>query len=335
VSAASVLGLASTIFSTVAALCLLNRPRFWWQEVVCNLSLYLTPLLIFSLLFNTRRAFQQGKLRMIALGGVLASGYSVYTIISAAVPFFHYARWPVIESRSAEELRVVFVDDCQLSQSQAREMLLAYRPDVAVIIGEARKSFFAEGTSLVNRSDFDGQGEISIASSLELRDRNVPNLGFHARAGGVVGVKLTSGGVIDLGVLSLRPSSTRSEFERNRISARRLASYMRSSDATRLVVGSFYATPFSQLVSVFTSQVRLRSLWYGRGMVKTHDMNHPYSHFTFSHTFVSRDVYPARVERLNVPGCSLAGLFAELRVKASAPQGNKPDMPPLTVEDSE
>jgi hypothetical protein len=70
-------------------------------------------------------------------------------------------------------------------------------------------------------------------------------------------------------------------------------------------------------------------------MVKTHDMNHPYSHFTFSHTFVSRDVYPARVERLNVPGCSLAGLFAELRVKASAPQGNKPDMPPLTVEDSE
>jgi hypothetical protein len=110
---------------------------------------------------------------------------------------------------------------------------------------------------------------------------------------------------------------------------------MRNSEATRLVVGSFYATPFSQLASVFTSQARLRSLWYGKGMVKTYDMNHTLSYFTFSHAFVSRDIRPRRVERLEVPGCALAGFSADLLVEA--PARNIDDVAPResTIEESE
>ena len=126
-----------------------------------------------------------------------------------------------------------------------------------------------------------------------------------------------------------------SEFERNRISARRLASYMRNSEATRLVVGSFYATPFSQLSSVFTSQARLRSLWYGKGMVKTYDMNHTFSRFTFSHGFVSRDIRPRRVERVEVPGCSRAGLSADLLVESPVPASKDYSPRESTIEELE
>jgi hypothetical protein len=214
-------------------------------------------------------------------------------------------------------------------------MLIAHTPEVAVIVGAARESFLAAGYGLANRRDFDERGEITVLTSLHIEDRGVPNLGFNARSGGVVGLKLPSGFTIDLGVISLRPSTARNEFERNRISARRLASYMRNSEATRLVLGNFYATPFSQLASVFTSQARLRSLWYGKGMLKTYDMNHVLSHFTFSHGFVSRDMRPGRVDRLKLPGCSFAGFSADLLIES--PTRNSDDARPResTIEDLE
>lgn len=331
----SVLRLASTIFSAFVALCFLNRPRFWWQEALCNLSPYLLPLLICSLLLNARRLFAGRRTRVFAFVGTLASAYCIYTIINVAAPFFWYPRWSRPEPASTDTLRLLFIDDCHLGQGEAREILLARKPDVAVVLGAARESFLAAGTDLAHRRDFDEQGGIAVLTSLSVQDRGVPNLGFNARPGGVVGLKLASGATVDLGVVSLRPSTTRSDFERNRISARRLASYMRNSEATRLVVGSFYATPFSQIASVFTSQARLRSLWYGKGMMKTYDMNHTFSQFTFSHGFVSRDIRPRRVERLEVPGCSLAGLSVDLRIESPAPANNEASPRESAVEELE
>jgi len=266
---------------------------------------------------------------------MLASAFSIYTMLSISAPFFWYPRWSRVEPATTDTLRVLFVDNCHVSQREARAMLIAHTPEVAVIVGAARESFLAAGYGLANRRDFDERGEITVLTSLHIEDRGVPNLGFNARSGGVVGLKLPSGFTIDLGVISLRPSTARNEFERNRISARRLASYMRNSEATRLVLGNFYATPFSQLASVFTSQARLRSLWYGKGMLKTYDMNHVLSHFTFSHGFVSRDMRPGRVDRLKLPGCSFAGLSADLLIES--PTRNSDDARPResTIEELE
>jgi len=335
VSVASVLRLSSTIFSALVALCFLNRPRFWWQEAICNFSPYFVPLLAVALIRNVKGLKHGYVTRLVSLLGMLASAYCLYTIISLAVPFFWYPRWSKTLPASADTLRLVFIDDCYLSQSDAREILLIRNPEVAVVVGAARESLLLEGTTLNNRRDFGDADKVSILSSLDLPDRGVPNLGFSARPGGVVGVKLASGATVDLGVIGLRPSTTQSEFERNRISARRLSSYMRNSDATRLVIGSFYATPFSQFASVFTSQARLRSLWYGKGMVKTFDMNHTLSYFTFSHGFISRDMRPLRVERLSVPGCARAGLFADLRIESRAGSDSHASPHESTIEDIE
>ncbi len=332
---ASVLRLASTIFSAFVALCFLNRPRFWWQDAVCNHSPYILPLLICSMVFNARHLFTGRLTRVFAVVGTLASVYCIYTITSVVEPFFWYPRWSKTEPPFTDTLRVLFIDDCAVGQREAREILLANAPDVTVVVGAARASFLAAGANLTHRRDFDEREEISILTALDLQDRGVPNLGFNARPGGVVGLKLQSGATVDLGVVSLRPTTTRSEFERNRISARRLASYMRNSEATRLVVGSFYATPFSQLSSVFTSQARLRSLWYGKGIVKTYDMNHTFSRFTFSHGFVSRDIRPRRVERVEVPGCSRAGLSADLLVESPVPASKDYSPRESTIEELE
>lgn len=320
-SVATVLRLTSTALSVLVALCFLNRPRFWWQEVVCNGSLYLLPVLAFSFVCNVKHLSASWRDRTLAVIGVLASSYALYFMLSQAMPYLRYDRWIAFDSAPAQRLRLLFVDDCPFPERRAKEMLQSYQPEVVVAVGAARDAFRTEGEALAYRRDFDGEQGVLVESSLVLEDRGVPNLGFNGRPGGVVGVKLSNGEAIDLGVINLSSAGTKSEFERNRVSARRLSSYMRNSDATRIAIGNFYATPFSQLTSVFTGQARLRSLWYGKGIVKTYDMNSPYSYFLFSHGFVSRDVAPARVERLTVPGCSLAGLFAELVVVKPEPQG--------------
>jgi hypothetical protein len=214
-------------------------------------------------------------------------------------------------------------------------MLVTRAPDLVVAIGAARESVRAESAALVNRRDFGDRAEILVLTSLDVQDRGVPNLGFRAMPGGVVGLKLPSGAVVDVGVIELRSSTTPNEFERNRVSARRLASYMRNSDATRLVVGSFHSTPFSQLVSVFTSQARMRSVWYGRGMMKTYDMNDVTSYFSFSHGLVSRDMRPASVERLTIPGCARSGLFVDLIIERPAQNQAATSPRESTIEETE
>ncbi len=311
-SVASVVSVSLTIISALVALCFLNRPRFWWQESICNLSLYLVPLLGASLILHVKQLLSGKVKRVVSALGALASGYCLCAILSASVPFLWYPRWSSDNLPSVGDLRLVFIDDCHISQSEAHELLKTRAPNVVVVMGSAREVFLAEGTSLATRRDFGDRGEITVLTSLDTREIGVPNLGFRAMPGGVIGVKLSGGATVDLGVIGLRPSTTRSDFERNRISARRLSSYMRNSEATRLVVGSFYSTPFSQFVSVFTSQARMRSVWYGKGIVKTYDMDNVVSRFPFSHVLVSRDLRPISVERLTIPGCARAGFFVNL-----------------------
>lgn len=271
----------------------------------------------------------------VALLGGVSSLYCVSVIAATAIPLFRTPRWGEVDTSSHDRFRILFVDDCHITDTNAREMLVAYQPAVAVVIGAARESFLAEGKALVNRRDFEGDKIVSVASSFSLQERGAANLGFQARPGGVVAFQLPSGVAVDLGVLKLGSSGSRADFERNRISARRLASYMRNADSARMVVGSFYAGPFSQFVSVFTSQARLRSWWRGKGLVKTYDMNSLYSRFTYSHGFVSRDIRPLRVERLVVPGCSYAGMFAELAIAKPEVVAGPAQEPESTIDDTQ
>jgi len=233
-------------------------------------------------------------------------------ILSAAAPFLRYDRWDEAVPPVAQRLRLLFVDDCGITPPQARGLLDGYYPDVLVVSGTPRETFLASAGRFTYRREFGGHAGVLVISSLELLDPDVSNLGINSRPGGVVAVKLPSGALISLGVINLSPAFNQRDFERNRVSARRLASVMRNSDSTRLVIGDFYATPLSQFVSVFTEQARLRSLWYGQGIVKTYDMRRMLSHFTLSHALVSRDLRPAKVERVSIPECSRAGIFTEL-----------------------
>ncbi len=311
----------SAIASVLVALCFLNRPRFWWQEIVCNLALYLLPWLIVELYCNAKWLWKKRSPRALVAVSFLTSGYSAYSILVSALPYFHYNRWPVADEKTAEKVRILFVDDCQFSGSQISEMRTRYQPDLVVAAGAARESLSIIGQYLPYRYDFDGEKGLSITSSLRIEERGVPNLGFNARAGGVVALRLSTGRAVDFGVVNLRPAFSTVEFERNRISARRLASYMRNSDSTRIAIGNLYATQFSQVASVFTSQARLRSVWYGRGLVKTYHMGYPLMHFSLLHGFVSRDLFPSRVERVAISGCALAGFFTEVEVYQ--PAGNR------------
>ena len=63
--------------------------------------------------------------------------------------------------------------------------------------------------------------------------------------------------------MTLLPALSRQSLESSRITSRRLASIMRSSSAPRIVFAQFNTTPFSQVRSIYSDQVKLLSLDYG------------------------------------------------------------------------
>lgn len=237
-----------------------------------------------------------------------------------ARPYIFFERWPAIShSGSAVSARCMFVDSWQ--PGEAPEAALAelrnQKPNLLIVSGEAPEALTDKVPTdrypvRISTSASD-EGRIHILAEDGVVLEPLQELGVGAMPGGLVKVRIDSHS-LELGVLALQPSFSKDAFERNRISARRLASLMRASDATRVVVGSFNATPFSQFVSVYLQQARMRSVFFGQGLAKTFDMTSSVIAFPLTHALVSKDLRPEDIERLTLPGRRRAAIAFTIRM---------------------
>lgn len=309
-----------TLPSVVVALFFLNRPRFWWQESVCNLALYLLAPCVALAVWCVRGLFRCRLRSFPLLLAVVAQLYVIGFIGSLAWPYLRYDRWPTYTAEDSASLRILFVTNWR-SEDESRDfagLVARYSPDLVVISGRERDFFdtFLPSTRLAHRFRFGepGDGSIEIASALPLRNSEALALGLNAFPGGVVPVEVAPDVVLKLGVLALEPSFSKAQFERNRVTARRLSSIMRGGQGTRVVLANFNATPFSQLAYVYRKQARLRSAFYGMGLLASWDMRSWWARFSASDVLISKDARPIRRERVELPSRSHAAWFVELEI---------------------
>jgi hypothetical protein len=213
-----------------------------------------------------------------------------------AVPYVYYADGSIQFDEKSQYLSGIWIDGWSRDDSPAQIVAAVkrYNPELLLVAGSNLESLsklipdigFAE----VVQVDSVDNKSIFIASAGPFRPEKVSNLGVNSWPGGVFSQSLPDGSEIQIGVITLERSSNQGRFERNRVTARRLSSIMRDSDKTRLVVGQFSATPFSQFVSVYSEQAKMNSLMFGRWMMGTVNI------------FASKDVLSNSVSRIELPG---------------------------------
>lgn len=322
--------------SLLLALFFLNRPRFWWQEAVCNLASYwIVPLLI-SFLFCAGRLARSRFKSVVSWLALVAHVYVINSVVHTLSPYIVFNHWRSLVSQETVSLRALYIDNWRDSDnaSTCLSVLETYKPSIVVISGDTKNlslaGFFDAQYRFTMHGSYPTDGNIEVFSSVPLLERGNHDLGINAMSGGVVTARLSPQKTVEIGILVLEPSLSKEQFERNRVSARRLASLMRNSAATRIVMANFNATPFSQLTSMYVDQARMRSLMFGRGMFKTFNMNSPWVSFAASNILVSKDVEPIHIEQFVCPDRPQASWFFEIRVplidKKVLPTALPPDL---------
>jgi hypothetical protein len=318
---ASVLRLLLCLAGYVAALCVANRPRFWWQELFASLALYWLPLAAIAFAWLARFVFSQplkvtrGAASWGVLGALGCYGYVIVFMGCKLAPYLFYDRWPAQVSQGSATVSGLWIDQWGRGDSISALQALVTRkaPMVLMVSGEnsAVELLGAMTERFPNqvRTQCTDGDVISVFSQLPFGAQQFDNLGVEAFPGGVFSLQVHDGRQIELGVMALSRSTSQELFERNRITARRLSSLMRNSREPRIVAAQFSTTPFSQLMALYPEQARLRSLMFGAGLHKTFNMEHPFVITTDSNIFVSRDFARLSFEAITIPERERTALF--------------------------
>ena len=156
--------------------------------------------------------------------------------------------------------------------------------------------------------------EIQLLSQLPFGADPRLDLGIHAEVGGFIPLAVGLNKTIQLGVLGLAPSTNATDFERKRISSRRLSALVRNSAATRIVVGQFSATPFSQLMSIYTQQARVRSLRFNSGFPAALRTLRFCQTECPAQVFISKDAVPEIFEEFPIAERNQSGIYFKIVV---------------------
>jgi hypothetical protein len=283
-----------------------NRPRFWWQELFHNATLYwLIPACIAALLL-IRRMLRVRSWSWLTVVAVIAYVYAIASMGHRVRRYIHFVGWKNSIS-TASSMSGLWIDSFYPDKEQAvlEELAARFNPSVIVVSGAG--SNLIASSILANTHPHrvatspSADGSIEVLSRLPYASREIVELGFNALPGGVVSLGMPDGQQVELGVLMLQPSYNKASFERNRITSRRLSALMRNSSQRRVVVGDFNATPFSMLSSIFNEQSGMHSLLFKSFFSYRLGALDMRSGISGRNVFVSRDMTSERLEYLFMP----------------------------------
>jgi hypothetical protein len=303
-----------------------NRPRFWWQDCLHNYAAFwIFPAFILGF-FYLAQLRSTRRLLVASIAAACGYLYAATFMIVRAWPYIKVqAAAPVHHQQESRDLQIAWIDRWSATDDPLAlaDLVMRHAPTVLIVSGVAHERLQAAipQATYPHRQQLrdELQREISIFSAVPLASESLLTLGVNASVGGVVRVVATPTQQIQLGVLALEYSRDRQSFERNRISSRRLSAQIRNSTLSRVVVGDFCATPFSQLVAVFPEQARVSPLRTQHGVfefvtrVATNAWDAPAA------VFVSKDLRGGNnraslIRELLLPGRARPGLVFDVSV---------------------
>jgi hypothetical protein len=245
----------------------------------------------------------------------------IVSVVGTLIPYLYYNRWPNGVGNPACAFSGVWIDHWSDRDSlhQVYAVIDSKRPSIVMVNGEfsagGLKSEVFELFPYRAKTRSSENGGVSILSRLPIGDNYIDDLGVDALPGGVLTLKPESCQEIELGVMALVPSRTQETLQRNLITSRRLSSLLRNSNALRIVAAQFSTTPFSQIISIYPEQTRLRSLRYGLGIKNLIKIENPLFSETVGQVFVSREFTRGSYELIKAAGREGAIQYFEVNHK--------------------
>lgn len=303
-----VAGIVASVCGLLAVLCVANRPRFWWQEAFCGLAPYWLPaafVMLVLLVCYARRCM--GVAMWFVWVGIISYAYLCVAMGAKVWPYVFHSPWVKPPMDESSVLTGLWIDSWGQHEDLSALVRLIQDKSASLVIlsgtvsgseqEPALQSLFPHYNSTTPQRD----GQVRLWSQFSFADHAVRNLGIRALPGGLFSLQLANGKKIEVGVLSLLPSANQLDFERNRISSRRLSALIRSSRLPRIVAAEFSTTPFSQLVAIYPEQARVRPLLHKADAHFSRIPGYSRDLIADSTVFVSKDFTQITFEQLRVP----------------------------------
>ncbi len=294
--------LAWLVAVSCLAVCHLNHPRLWIQDLLCSVSLYWIPFVLAGFVWALARCVKLRSCSVALLWALVVQGYLLVRVATVAMPYVSFSRWPEAQAGQSVEVPVLFshVDFAQNGLARLSAETARRAPSIVVLVGEpgqlAAATESMPGFPRVLDSTPPG---VTVLSRFDLEDGSRTSLGTGALPGMFLKLRVPRVGSVLLGVLDLIPAASQRDFFLSKVTSRRIASSLRYQKEPRVVVGSFDATPFAPIVNMYPRQLGLRSVMFGQGLVRTFDLQDPVVRLALDNAFVSKEIGVKDFELLN------------------------------------
>lgn len=298
------------------AVCHLNHPRLWIQDLLCSVSLYWIPLVVLGFVAVLARCIRARACSIGFLYALIVQGILIARVGTIAKPYIAYSS----EAGQGIDIPVLFahVDFTAEGLPKLATETARRAPSLVVLVGEHEQLAVArealQGFPFVLESTPEG---LLVLSRFEPQDGSQKGLGVGALPGAFLKLRVPQVGTMLFGALSLIPAASQDDFFLSKVTSRRLATLMRYQSEPRVVVGDFNASPFAPLVNMYPRQLGFRSVMYGQGLVRTFDLEEPMVRLTLDNAFVSKDIRVSAFETLEGISRRRSALSFVLRVPVS------------------
>ena len=249
---------------------LFTYPRVWWQDLVHGFSMALVPPLLLATVVHTKALFTRGPrlALIIALALEIACVLRVGWVVR---PYVTYSTQ--LEKRATHIARPHFllIDGTVpiVNPAALEKVRQEVLPELVVVLG-ANNLTSPVSTSFGNypyhlSSEEAFGGRVDIHSMWPFGLPVLRSLGVDAYPGALAMVHIAPELELEVGALDLQVPKGHLDYDRSRISARRLASMLRYSDYPRVVFGGFRVPATSPTTTVYGEQLRLKSVFFNRG----------------------------------------------------------------------
>ena len=249
---------------------LFTYPRVWWQDLVHGFSMALVPPLLVATIVHIKALFKRGP----RLALIIALALEIACVVRVGWVVRPYVIYSTeLEKRGTHVARPHFllVDGTLpiVNPAGLEKVRKEFLPELVVVLGAnslsspVSKSFGNYPYHLSSEEVFGGR--VDIHSMWPFGLPVLRSLGVDAYPGALAMVHIAPDLELEVGALDLQVPEGHLDYERSRISARRLASMLRYSDYPRVVFGGFRVPATSPTTTVYSEQLRLKSVFFNRG----------------------------------------------------------------------
>lgn len=258
------------LFLSIFTYAFFTYPRVWWQDVVHGWSVAMVPALVFGLMMSVRTLRRRGYqfsvafIAMMELACLVRIGWVIRPYIWHTTEM--ETRLPHVRT---ERFLLLDLADGSPDASQIAKALAEPRPTVVVVLaaqrGDALSLEWAQYPHKIS-SDVAYEGRVDLRSSFPVTGPTVTDFGIEAYPALMSRIRVSPEVELEIAAFDLQVPRARLDFERSRVSARRVASAVRYSTYPRMVFGGFRMPPTAPPTTMYVEYLRLKSVFFTRGL---------------------------------------------------------------------